>query len=74
MIRLREDSRNPAHLQVSVFVGRNEGSLGHAGQITLRVDEWDDLVDDYRNQRSGWVVGILPPLTSAGEELEGEPR
>jgi len=43
-ISLREDERNPGHVRVSVFVGRQPGSRGHAGQIVLRTDEWDDLV------------------------------
>lgn len=43
-VAFREDERNPAHVTVSVFVGRNEGSRGHAGQITVRADEWDELV------------------------------
>lgn len=40
---LRVDSENPGHVQVTVFVGRQEGSLGHAGTLTFRKDEWDEL-------------------------------
>lgn len=45
----REVSRNPSHVRVSVFVGRNVQARGHAGVLTLRTDEWDET----RNEISG---------------------
>jgi hypothetical protein len=41
-IHLREDSRNDAHVEVSVFIGA-EGQGGHAGQLTLRADEYSEF-------------------------------
>lgn len=72
-IRLREDHRWPAHVQVSVFVGRNEGSRGHAGVITLRVDEWDELVErldapeDLHMCQPSWLLRVLPGLQAKPE-------
>lgn len=44
-VAFREDERNPGHVKVSVFIGRNPGSRGHSGQITIRTDEWDEMVE-----------------------------
>lgn len=41
-VTFREDDRNDAHVRVSVFIGRNEGARGHAGQLVMRTDEWDE--------------------------------
>lgn len=48
-VGLRVDDRGPAHTRLSVFVGRNRGARGRAGELTLRTDEWDEL------------AGRLPP-------------
>ena len=42
-ILFREESRNPGHTVVSVFVGYQRGSRGCAGTLTFRTDEWDDI-------------------------------
>ena len=44
-VGLRElvNESNPAHVKVQVFVGRQEGSRGNAGKLTLRRDEWEEL-------------------------------
>lgn len=44
-VLLREDARNPGHVRIRVFVGRNPGSRGCAGQLVLRTDEWDEICD-----------------------------
>lgn len=41
---IRVDEHGPGHTHVSVFAGRNEGARGHAGVLTFRTDEWDELV------------------------------
>jgi hypothetical protein len=33
--------RNPAHVRVVVWVGRNVGARGKSGELVFRVDEWD---------------------------------
>lgn len=42
-IAFRENSRNPGHVRVSVFIGRNKGARGNSGEIVVRTDEWDEL-------------------------------
>lgn len=42
-IAFREDARNPAHVSLSVFIGRNEGARGLAGHLVVRTNEWDEL-------------------------------
>ena len=42
-IGLQEIRRNPGHVQVQVFIGRNEGARGNSGTLSLRTDEWDEL-------------------------------
>ncbi len=54
-IALREDSRNPGHVTLSVFTGRNEGARGHSGTIVMRTDEWDELLTS-----GSILVDILP--------------
>jgi len=48
-IWFREDDRNPGHTRVSVFVGRYVGARGHSGVLTLRTDEWDEIVGKLRD-------------------------
>lgn len=38
-----EIDRNEAHVRVNVFIGRQPGSRGRAGELVLRTDEWDEL-------------------------------
>lgn len=40
---IRVDTQNAEHTMISVFVGRNEGARGHAGNLVLRTDELDQL-------------------------------
>lgn len=46
-VGLRVDDRNPGHVHVSVFAGRNPGARGHAGKVTFRSDEWDEIMARY---------------------------
>ena len=62
-IAFREDSRNPGHVTLSVFTGRNEGARGHGGTIVMRTDEWDELC------ASGSIlVDVLPKRTITANE------
>lgn len=36
--------RNPRHTRVTVFIGRTPGSRGKSGELTLRSDEFDEMV------------------------------
>ncbi len=49
----RVDEQNPGHTKVSVFIGRNPGARGHAGQLTIRTDEWEELAEE---------LDVLAPL------------
>lgn len=42
-IAVREISRNPGHVYLSVWMGRDPGARGHCGDLVVRTDEWDDL-------------------------------
>lgn len=57
-LAFREEFRNPAHVTVGVFVGRNKGSRGRAGTLTLRADEWDEM------QEAGGIE-VLPKFKPA---------
>ena len=59
-IALREESRNPGHVLIGVFIGRNKGSRGRSGTLTLRTDEWDEIATRYLSDSV--LVDILPPL------------
>ncbi len=59
-IGFREDERNDAHVRVSVFVGRALRQRGHAGQLTLRSEEWDELADRLAKLGAGYIE-ILEP-------------
>lgn len=43
-VTFRVDHANPAHVTLSVFVGRTEGARARAGTLTLRTDEVRDLL------------------------------
>lgn len=51
---IRVVNRNAAHVTLAVFVGRQEGSRGHAGTLTLRTDEYDQL--GHVDTDGNWVV------------------
>lgn len=87
-IGFRLDERGPAHSQVSIFVGKQKGQRGHAGAVTMRNSEWDELQETLR---TGMLQGAHRPYASLAdvfdlledrmenpwpgtEELEGEPR
>ena len=59
-VGMRENTRGPGHTDVSVFVGRTRGSRAHAGEITLRTDEWDELRD--RCGGDGDLVEVCSPF------------
>ena len=61
-VAFRETTRNPGHVRVSVFVGRNDGARGNSGELTLRTDEWDELQEAIRNNNGRMHVDILKPL------------
>lgn len=42
-VTMVETDRNPAHVRVKVWAGRNKGSRALAGELTFRTDEWDEL-------------------------------
>lgn len=44
-VAVRVDSFNPEHTHLSVFIGRNEGARAHCGHLTVRTDEWREIVD-----------------------------
>jgi hypothetical protein len=60
-IALRVNDRNPGHVRLSLFVGRNPGSRVHAGEIVVRTDEWDELRD--RIERVRTMIDPGGPLT-----------
>ncbi len=66
-VAFREITRNPGHVEVSVFVGRNEGARGNSGLLTLRTDEWDELQEAIRNNNGRMHVDFLKPLTVADD-------
>ncbi len=41
--RLRVVSRNPAHVRATVFAGRGDGHRACAGELCLRVEEFEAL-------------------------------
>ena len=59
-VGLRENARSPGHTLVSVFVGRRRGARGHAGELTLRTDEWDELAARL-GPSDGGIVEAWPP-------------
>lgn len=59
-VGFRENTRNPGHVRVSVFVGRNEGARGHSGEIVIRTDEWDELVDRINRGGLDDYVTVIP--------------
>ena len=50
-ILLREVRRNPGHVRIRVFVGRQPGARGVAGELTLRVDEWDEICEEIQGSK-----------------------
>lgn len=55
--------RNPGHVRVAVWAGRNEGARGHAGELVFRADEWMELVDRPGSIKAGRLViefDVLP--------------
>jgi len=59
-IMFREDERNPGHVRLSVFVGRTDGARGHAGEIVMRADEWDQLQSQILDGEI--LIGVHVPL------------
>lgn len=57
-ILLREDDRNPGHVRVTVWIGRNPGARGNSGTLTIRTDEWDELRDRLDDGNLDEVVEI----------------
>lgn len=43
-VSLVEESRNPGHTRVTVRVGRGRHARALSGTLTLRSDEWDELI------------------------------
>lgn len=56
-VMFREIARNPGHVMVRVWVGRNPGARGAAGTLTLRTDEWDELA---AQPRTAGDIMLLP--------------
>ena len=65
---IRTDTQNPGHTRLSVFVGRIEGSRGHAGVLTLRTDEMREL--GHVNADGKWVIefDMMRPLKQVVRE------
>lgn len=70
-IGFREDEIMGGHTQVSVFVGKQIGQRGRAGQITLRNEEWDELA---ATLRSGMLQGAHRPYASLADVVDILPR
>lgn len=79
-VAFREVSRNPRHVRVQMFVGRNEGARGNSGEVVLRTDEWDEIrakIELPFIQDTGEVLGlddvfeILPPIEIDRELIDG---
>lgn len=69
-IGFRENSRNPGHCRISVFVGRKRGSRGHSGEIVLRTDEWDEIRESFAGglfefQEEGFTLDLMEPRSEA---------
>ena len=45
-VTFRVDHANAGHVTLTVFVGRNPGARGRAGQLVLRTDELVELLPD----------------------------
>ena len=70
-IGFREDEIRGGHTQVSVFVGKQIGQRGHAGTITLRNEEWDELRVTLRD---GMLQGAHKPYASLADVVDILPR
>jgi hypothetical protein len=55
--------RNPAHVRVRVWVGRNVGARGKAGELVFRADEWEEIRRTLLNAQGPAVVSV--------EEIQG---
>ena len=67
-IGFREDTRNPGHVNVSVFIGRNDNARGRSGTLTIRTDEWDEICD--RNRRIAGASVRIEIMKSAEQEQD----
>lgn len=67
-------AENPAHVRVQVFIGRNEGARALTGVLTLRRDEWEELVD--AAEGGVWPVDVIAALDlrADGETLSASTR
>lgn len=43
LLGFRDATRHPGHKEIQVFAGRNVGSRGNCGTITVRDDEWPTM-------------------------------
>ncbi len=66
-IGFRADSVDGGHTRVSVFVGKMIGQRGHAGQLTLRNEEWFELA---ATLRSGMLQGAHKPYASLADVVD----
>ncbi len=48
-VMFRIENWNPGHTTFSVFVGHNEGARGNCGKLTLRTDEFKELMQTVFN-------------------------
>ena len=67
----RVNDRNPAHTRFSVFAGRNVGSRGHAGELTMRTDEFDEFERIFKGSSTlaGLNPDAVPGLVEAAQAL-----
>ena len=66
-IGFREDEIVGGHTTVSVFVGKQIGQRGHAGTITLRNEEWDEIAVTLRD---GMLQGAHKPYASLADVID----
>jgi hypothetical protein len=59
---------NAGHVKVQVFVGRNAGSRGNSGELTIRRDEWEALQAEIEEDLFGIAayLDLLDPLDLPG--------
>lgn len=61
-IAVSEIHRSPRDVHLTIFVGRPPDGLRFAGEMTVLVDEWDEIVD--RAGIDAALVEVWPPAAA----------